>query len=203
MGGIGSGGANQWVKRNTIESCICLDIRYLKKHGLLNPNTKGTMRWSLCGRPTGCTHFQMLTDHLVLIFKYLPREGSESTTMVQDIYFDHTPCNYGGYRQWFKCPGCYRRVTVLCLNGPDFRCRHCYNLAYLSQHQSSRHRAIYQKHKLGERVFEHYEKGEGWGKPKGMHWSTFERLKARHDYYERCYFGGVADWLYALNNRNR
>ena len=23
--------------------------------------------------------------------------------------------------------------------------------------------------------------GSGWGKPKGMHWRTFERLQARHD----------------------
>jgi hypothetical protein len=33
-------------------------------------------------------------------------------------------------------------------------------------------RLISQKHKLGVRIFEHYDYGEGWGKKKGMHWSS-------------------------------
>jgi hypothetical protein len=39
---------------------------------------------------------------------------------------------------------------------------------------------ISQKHKLGERIFEHYDCGEGWGKKKGLHWKTFNRLLSRY-----------------------
>lgn len=33
-----------------------------------------------------------------------------------------------------------------------------------------------------------YPRGIGWGKPKGMHWRTYERLSAEHDR-----FAGIVD----------
>ena len=44
-----------------------------------------------------------------------------------------TRCNYGGFREWFECPGCEKRAGVLYGAEDAFRCRKCLNLAYLSQ----------------------------------------------------------------------
>lgn len=53
-----------------------------------------------------------------------------------------TPCNYGGYRYWFKCSlikdgkECGRRVGVLYKAGDLFGCRHCYELTYASRNRN-------------------------------------------------------------------
>jgi len=39
--------------------------------------------------------------------------------------------------------------------------------------------------------------GDGW-KPKGIHWSTFERLTARHDAFVQISLAGMAAWLNLL-----
>lgn len=44
-----------------------------------------------------------------------------------------TRCHFGGYREWFECPGCERRSGVLYLHENEFRCRKCLNLTYFSQ----------------------------------------------------------------------
>ena len=48
-----------------------------------------------------------------------------------------SPCNLGGVRYWFACPGCSERVGVLFLarGGVHFRCRHCNNLTYRSRNR--------------------------------------------------------------------
>ncbi|WP_145999048.1 hypothetical protein [Oceanicoccus sp. KOV_DT_Chl] len=48
--------------------------------------------------------------------------------------------------------------------------RYCYKLPYMSQHESDTERITSQLHKIGERIFEYYEYGKGYGKKKGMHW---------------------------------
>ena len=53
---------------------------------------------------------------------------------------------------------------------------------YASQMLGDLDRLVDQKHKLGKRIFEHYEYGDGWMKKKGMHWKTFHR---HHDRYLR------------------
>ena len=110
----------------------------------------------------------------------------------------YTACHYGGERPWFLCTSCNRRAAVLCCNGPLFLCRHCYQLPYRSQQQGKMNRLIEQKHKLGERIFEHYEHGEGWGKKKGMHWTTFHRLHARYEALEQQWIKGIAAHLNLL-----
>jgi len=109
-----------------------------------------------------------------------------------------TPCNYGGVRHWFVCPGCIeeleahgvsdylgeearcgRRVAKLYLppGGRLFLCRHCYGLAYLSQRISvdlrMARKSIAIRTGLGQQAF-----GQAFPpKPKGMHQRTYERLR--------------------------
>ena len=61
---------------------------------------------------------------------------------MEPVTLTWTPCNYGGYRPWFRCPGafndvlCDRRVARLYARSHYFLCRHCYQLAYSSQNVS-------------------------------------------------------------------
>lgn len=64
------------------------------------------------------------------------------------VQLSSTPCQFGGKRYWFICPlvtegkPCHRRVGVLYLAGKYMGCRDCYGLAYRSQQESSKYRAI-------------------------------------------------------------
>lgn len=66
--------------------------------------------------------------------------------------------------------------------GGVYACRHCHNLAYRTQREQVYDRASSRADRIRKRL--------GWepgilngdgGKPKGMHWATFMRVKARHD----------------------
>ncbi len=174
MGGIGSGSWYRWNKQTTVDECKRVDIRYMRKHGLLKPYTMGSLSWTRGGEPNGFINYTCYEDKLALKFRY--REyGDEWQPVNQNIYFTTTTCNYGGIRKWFACPNCGRRVAVLCSDGPLFLCRHCYQLPYSSQNEGKIDRVFSKKHKLGAKIFENYDNGYGWLKKKGMHWKTFER----------------------------
>ena len=100
------------------------------------------------------------------------------------VHLVTTPCHMGGKRHWFLCParGCGKRAAVL-YGGGIFACRKCYQLAYPSQRESTEDRATRRADRIRDRlgwpggILE----GAGWGKPKGMHWRTYERLSDKHD----------------------
>ncbi|MFT6029920.1 MAG: hypothetical protein ACI8O8_001661 [Oleiphilaceae bacterium] len=73
--------------------------------------------------------------------------------------------------------------------GRLFLCRHCYGLPYASNTEDALNRSASQKYKLGERIFEYYEYGDGWGKKKGMHQRTFNRL-----YKKYCWLDDVVSY---------
>ena len=60
----------------------------------------------------------------------------------QRIQLTETPCYFGRLRYWFRCPGpgCGKRVAKLYLppQAPQFLCRQCHNLTYLSCRKSRR-----------------------------------------------------------------
>lgn len=72
--------------------------------------------------------------------------------LAQEVYFDWTPCNFGGHRKWLKCMLCGRKVAKLYLRGKYFACRHCHKLTYRScQESDSRFREFLKNYNgLGE-----------------------------------------------------
>lgn len=66
----------------------------------------------------------------------------------QAIRLDITACNYGGFRQWFLCFCCQRRVAILYGAGKHFLWRHCYNLAYSSQQEGKMDRLLRKARKI-------------------------------------------------------
>ena len=49
-----------------------------------------------------------------------------------EIALSRTPCHYGGYRHWFICPHCGKRVGVLYCAGL-YVCRQCIGANYATQ----------------------------------------------------------------------
>ena len=119
------------------------------------------------------------------------------------VQLDWTACGFGGRRVWWRCPvvGCGRRVAVL-HGGRVFACRQCNRLAYRSQREADDNSATRRADKLRKRLG--WEpgilNGNGW-KPKGMHWRTFERLQASHDFYVNAAVAGMAAKMGLLSER--
>lgn len=75
-------------------------------------------------------------DYLRLVYR-LPDGVHDYSISITTMY-----CNYGGFRYWFSCPGCGRRVGVLYLRSGLFTCRHCSNIVYESQRIGGRQKAV-------------------------------------------------------------
>jgi hypothetical protein len=119
---------------------------------------------------------------MVLIYNYRPH-GGEWEPVEQAVYFDRTSCNYGGYRPWFLCPDCLKRIAVLYGAGKDYLCRHCYNLTYASQQESRPDRLMRKCRKIRARLGASNNLMEPiLSKPKNMHWKTFDRLRREADH---------------------
>ncbi len=185
MGGSGSGRMFRWNTRSTTISQNRIDIRWLKKQNYLHPGCSGSLSWSSRGKKTGSIHFEIEKNRMVL--KYNSRRSPESDweEVKQNIFFDNTPCNFGGFRKWFHCPKCYKRVAILYGAGKYFFCRHCYNLTYDSCNSSSIQRIFDKASKLRERLGGDIGNNEFIAdKPKGMHRKTYNQIRDEIERFE-------------------
>jgi hypothetical protein len=185
MGGVGSGTWCRWSTRTTTEECKRIDIRYMKRKGVLGSGRSGSLSWTSNGAPTGNISYHRHESHLELNYRIRENEG-DWEPVKQSVSITTTPCNYGNERHWFLCPSCSYRCAILYSGSRHFLCRKCYKLPYNSQMQSDLDRMAAQLNGLGKRIFEHNEYGPGWLKKKGMHQKTFDRLFSR---YENLEFG--------------
>lgn len=182
MGGIGSGRHWHYGTRNTVGDMRSIDVRRWAREGYLEPGQAFSWCWHLDGERVGSIKVRAELGRVVLLYRQ--RSGSEDwQRMEYPVHLDSTLCHLGGYRQWFLCParGCGKRVALL-YGGAVFACRHCHQLAYPSQREDASDRAARRAERIRHRL--------GWepgilnpsgGKPKGMHWRTFERLEETHD----------------------
>lgn len=188
MGGFGSG---RHSGRPTLDSRQRLDVRWMHRQGYLRPGVSGTLRWSCRGVETGLIQYGSEGNRLVLNYKVRDEGESDWRPYTYAVTVEWLPCHFGGHRPLLLCPRCGRRVAVL-YGGEIFVCRRCTGLSYQSQRESAAGRAQLHAETLRERL--------GWtpgllelegGKPKGMHWATYERLTALH----RAYAGiTLAEW---------
>jgi hypothetical protein len=132
MGGIGSGRYCRWSNTTTLDEVKRIDIRYMRRYGLLRPEWTGSLSWTCRGEPTGDIRYSCHADRIV--FNYRFRSGGGDWEPVEQVvYFDRTRCHMGGDRLWFRCPCCNRRCEVLALADKYPACRKCYRLPYRSQ----------------------------------------------------------------------
>lgn len=201
MGGYGSG---RQGGRDTTSGYRTLDVRWLQRKGMLTPGVTYSLNWNRRGEPWGNIQARNGEGFITLIYRH-QKHGGEWQSKEYPVSLDWTSCNYGSRRAWFRCPaaGCGRRVALLYLgNAGIFACRHCYRLAYACERETADDRAARQADKICERL--------GWdagilnlkgGKPKGMHWRTFARLRAKHDAYVGVSLAGMAKRLGLINQQ--
>lgn len=182
MGGIGSGRRGQ-VGAGTTEDYCTLDVRWLRRKGVLGSKGNHRIIWSRGDEVRNAIGVQSKHGRLILNYRVRESDG-QSQARSYPVNLDTTPCHIGGSRQWFLCPaiGCGRRVAIL-YGGVFFACRDCHGLVYPSQREKPAERAVRKADRIRDRmdwpggILE----GSNWGKPKGMHWNTFVRLRREHD----------------------
>ena len=179
MGGRGSGRSSSYGGKTETKDSMPLDIRKITRTGLLRVGRRFNWQWLVNDHPVAGINMRVdFRLHIVLSW----RVRSTGEVVEQLVQTQTTPCHLGGQRYWFTCYRCSKRVAVLYAPGQYFACRQCGGLVYATQKQGIADRATTHAEKLRERL--------GWepgilnydgGKPKGMHWNTYHRLKGRHD----------------------
>ncbi|MER2539480.1 MAG: hypothetical protein ABTQ26_09585 [Azonexus sp.] len=194
MGGFGSGHGQGG--KDTTSDMRALDIRRLQRDGLLTPGRWFMWKWSRNGEEVASIQIKTELDRVILNYRSRSN-GGDWQPIEYPVHLEWTACHLGGRRAWFHCPaqGCGRRVAIL-YGGTIFACRHCHRLAYASQRERADDRATRQADRIRDKL--DWEpgilNGEG-GKPKGMHWRTFDRLRAKHDVCVEASLAGMAQRL--------
>lgn len=176
MGGINSG---RWGGKRKCEHCLSIDVRQWGRRGYLRPGSSFGWQWTRDGEALGNISVRAEVGRVRLSYHY-PRHDEDGVSLDYPVHLERTHCNYGGFRHWFVCPavGCGRRVAKLYLGGRYFACRRCYRLAYAVQSDDRLGRLWRKQSKIERRLSDGASEWDGWEKPKGMHWRTFERLCA-------------------------
>jgi hypothetical protein len=111
-------------------------------------------------------------------------------------WLTQTDCNYGGVRYWYRCGYCDRSVSDLYFSNGECACRHCFKLAYKSERETWSGQQFRKANKIRELLG--WEPGIAFadgGKPKGMHWKTFYRMKSEHDFRVQKIIGHTMQWV--------
>ena len=197
MGGIGSG--NRWRSgRATCEGAKRIDLRYMRRNGLLHPYHQGSLSWTYNGEPSGNIAFRAYPDGLEVEYRCRPT-GGEWQDVFERFPREQIAQPLGGFRNYLRCIRCDRRCLVL-YGGLRFRCRRCLNLAYQSQSGDAADRAVMQMRKICKRLKSPMDDEFDYlpPRPRGMHRRTYERLARRHEAYEVQYESKLAGLMIHL-----
>ena len=179
MGGRGSGRRTSYSGKPETDDSMPLDIRKISRKGLLLPGNSFGWQWTVSDRQVAGISIRVDFDQ-GMVLSY--RMKSTDEVIEQRVQTQTSPCHLGGQRYWFTCPRCSKRVAMLYLPGWYFACRQCGGLGFPTQKEGVGDRASTRADKIRKHL--------GWeagilngdgGKPKGIHWKSYQRLKAHHD----------------------
>jgi hypothetical protein len=150
----------------------------MKRHRLLERHS-GSLRWSSGGQETGRISYIVFPHALRLIYRTRRDEDEDWKLIEEDVPFVFSGTAFGGRRRWFLCLSCHRRCRIL-YGGSYFRCRRCHGLVYGSQFENGWQRALTRAENVRMRLGGSASMDAPFPpKPKGMWWSTFDRLRAQ------------------------
>jgi hypothetical protein len=112
------------------------------------------------------------------------------------IRLTSTACHYGGYRHWFSCPQCGKRVGIL--YGSSLYCRHCANAVNASSRAGKPSRNLAQIWRTIERYnldVDGLTRLREWHRPAGMHLKTWRRIADKHNDRLSLNFQYLKRWL--------
>lgn len=128
---------------------------------------------------------------------YLNVTNGKQKQLAYQIPFERLPCNYGGFRYFFKCPLCRQRMRLLYFTHNVFLCRKCLNLAYATQQLRPTMRYRYLSDKLKTLIKNKGGDVDCWKKPPHMHNTTFQKFSGKKFDYERKAHQALNDELRA------
>jgi hypothetical protein len=169
--------------KDTTDSYLALDVRYLARKGHLCPGASFSLSWSRNGTEIASIRGSSTGRAVELSYRHNNCGPDGWRTENYPVCLTWTRCNYGGERPWFMCParGCGKRVAIL-YGGGIFACRHCYQLAYESQREQDYQRALSKAQAIRRRMGGSTGMADDFpAKPKGMHWTTYYHLWNQHD----------------------
>jgi hypothetical protein len=198
--------------RATVERGITIDIRHLKRDGLMSgQKNKGTWswRWAATERLIGLVRYEATiegyTGTLWLLKSVMIDPSGKPVKMPpQTIRLMATPCRFGGQRWWFLCPHTGRRVMQLHrpYGTQFFSSRYAYRLGYACQREGHRDRAYRRARKARDRIGGSANLSLPLPqKPKWMRWQTYDRHRAACEQAERATLAGMATALEKLRRR--
>lgn len=191
MGGLGSGRV-RGLRSATTDDLLKIDLAWMRREGLLVPGGSGTLSWFSRQTRTAQIRYEVSGRGLRLTYQVGP---ADLPIAIEDLIpFVVTPQRPGGYRLWFSCPTCRRRVRTL-FGGRHFRCRLCHRLMFTSQYEPAYDRAIARanriREKLGDTLVTAFESDDLPEKPRGMRWATYRKLGAEYQSLQRRWQSGV------------
>ena len=133
-------GRHRWTERLTVEQCFPLTTEAFKRAEVfsLPIHISGKISWTDSqGRNRGTVEYttQNASNGITIRIRRQYAALDATLRLVEEcvVPVTATPCHFGGQRFWFRCQ-CGRRVGRLYLppGQQAFRCRHCFNLTYLS-----------------------------------------------------------------------
>ena len=185
-----------------LEASRTIDVNALARRGALPPGggSTGSLAWR-DQAPGLVTQVSFSAETWDLKASHLTLHYSSARTgePVHDrIRLAVTVPTGGGIRWWFQC-SCGRRCAKLYLPPGEtgFRCRLCHRLTYATQRMSTTRRLRYRSEKLWARIG---SPDEGLtvrfkDRPKGMHRTTYRRLRERAERYDAAADDAFESWV--------
>jgi hypothetical protein len=159
-------GAGRPRRRAVSDQCVSLDVRELVKQAVFAIPRRGTLRWWDSSHRAVAELIYQSSSHGMSVSYWLA-----GRRISQDLEIRAFACNFGGYRYFFECPLCSQLASLLYMRVPAFGCRRCNDVAYASQFEDHIDRLRRRQYNIDRRL------GPNLTRPKGMHQSTYDRLK--------------------------
>ena len=165
MGGIGSG-ARRSTRVGNVEDMLAIDIRTLRRLGVLQPGECiiDTVHWSKRGLEVACARLRADLSEIehggtVTITGAMPDGPIKQLIAIYAL-----PSAYGGHRCYFVCPITAERCEVLYYARGRFASRHAHRLGYATQNMNDLSRARHKAIKLRSRL----QGKAGYARPRGQ-----------------------------------
>jgi hypothetical protein len=162
-----------------VEECRSVDLADLRRWRMLDTAriaSTGKIPGVAWNTPDGLDKLGVIAQPRGVLFVRRDEQGHLGKLFVP---FTFTPTKFGGWRAWFRCPGCGQGCRVL-YGVNSLRCRKCRRLKYQSQYEMPAFRLLERARKIRRRLG---APGE-WGstgplplKPRYMRWRRYRRLE--------------------------
>lgn len=161
-------GAGRPASHAKTSQYLGLDVRALHRRQLLAAGASFSWTWSRNGEHVGT--ISVCVPEVSMVYLDYRRNGEPRHDTIRLV---RSHCHYGGWRPWFTCPRCGRRVAIVYL-GSATGCRRCLRLRYPSQSEDFLGRSWRRTGRIArklEREIDDFPR-----RPKRMRRRTYERL---------------------------